>query len=230
LSHRLRTSRRAAKLRPQRTRAVARMVRGGSIKIIVTLNFDGLVEQAIRAQQIEPTVVASPADVEGLAPLHTLDCCVIHLHGYYLNPASMLNTTSELGAYQPATVQLLQRVLQDCGLIVAGWSSVYDPALRAAIAAHYPSRFTFVWIEPRQPPIEATELRMLKKGLLLPTDADAGFGQLADAVEALNARNARHPLTVCVAVETAKRELSGRQVPIGLRHAQPGAQPIARPP
>ncbi|NMO54530.1 hypothetical protein HH310_25520 [Actinoplanes sp. TBRC 11911] len=196
--------------------AIARMVRTGAVRVIVTMNFDRLMETAIRAEGIEPTVVATPAEVEGLAPLHTLDCCIVHLHGDYLNPTSMLNTTAELNAYQPETERLLQRILENYGLIIAGWSSTYDPALRDAISRHYPSRFTLTWIEPGQPTQEATELRIRKSGLLLPATADTAFGELADAVDALTARNSRHPMTVAVAVETAKRELAGRQVAIGL--------------
>lgn len=197
-------------------RALARLVRGGAIRVILTLNFDHLVEQAIRDEGMEPTVASTPADIEGLAPLHTLSCCVIHLHGDYLNPASMLNTVEELKAYPPATDRLLRRILEDYGLIIAGWSSVYDPALRDAIAAHYPARLSLTWIEPGEPSEEARRLRVLKSGLLLPTDADFGFGRLADAVDAVGALGARHPLTVPVAIDTAKRELSGRPVAIRL--------------
>lgn len=196
--------------------AIARLARMGAVKVIVTLNFDRLIERALRAEGVEPTVVASPADVAGMAPLHTLECCVVHLHGDYLNPNSMLNITSELAAYDPSTRKLLRRVLEDYGLIIAGWSSLYDPALREAIAAHYSTRFTLAWIEPGSVPDKARELRLLKKGVLVPSDADTGFGKLADAVQALTARNSRHPLTLSVAVETAKRELSGDRVAIGL--------------
>lgn len=126
------------------------------MRVILTLNFDRLVEQAVRAEGIEPTVVASPADVEGLAPLHALECCIVHLHGDYLNPTSMLNTATELERYTPATARLLRRILEDYGLIIAGWSSVYDPALRAAIAEHYPSRLSLAWIEPGPPSEQAT--------------------------------------------------------------------------
>ena len=114
----------------------------GTVKVIVTLNFDHLIEQALRNEGVEPTIVASPADIDGMAPLHTLDCCVVHLHGDYQNPTTMLNTVTELAAYEPSTSRLLQRILEDYGLIIAGWSSKYDPALRDAIAAHYPKRFT----------------------------------------------------------------------------------------
>ncbi|HCE5431450.1 TPA: SIR2 family protein [Legionella pneumophila] len=197
-------------------RAIAKLVRSGAVRIILTLNFDHLIEQALRAEGIEPTIIASPADVEGMAPLHMLDCCVIHLHGDYLNPTTMLNTVTELKAYHPSTSRLLQRILEDYGLIVAGWSSKYDPALRDAIATHYPNRFTLTWFEPARPSDEATTLRTLKRGVHITQDADMGFGSLADGVVALANRRSRHPLTIPVALETAKRELSGRTVAIGL--------------
>ncbi|WP_458115668.1 SIR2 family protein [Arthrobacter sp. D2-10] len=197
-------------------RSIARLVRSEAVKVIVTLNFDHLIERALLDEGISPTVVASPSEVEGMAPLHTLNCCIIHLHGDYLNPTSMLNTVTELAAYHPSTSKLLQMILENYGLILAGWSSKYDPALRDAIAAHYPNRFTLTWFEPGPVSDEAANLRTLKKGVLVAEDADTGFGRIADGVEALASRRARHPLTVPVAVETAKRELSGRKVAIGL--------------
>jgi hypothetical protein len=197
-------------------RALARMVRTGSLRIIVTLNFDRLIEQAVRDAGVEPTIVASSSDALGLPPLHTLDCCIIHLHGDYLNPTSMLNTQQELKGYPASIRRVLIQILRDYGLIIVGWSSTYDPALRAAIASHYSSRLPLVWIEPFPPSAEASQLLTLKRGLLMATDADTAFGRLADAVDALASRGGRHPLTVAVAVETAKRDLSGRQVAISL--------------
>ena len=197
-------------------RSIARLVLAGTVKVIITLNFDHLIERALRDEGIEPTILASPADMEGVAPLHTLDCCVIHLHGDYLNPASMLNTVTELKAYHPSKQKLLQGILENYGLVLAGWSSKYDPALRGAIAAHYPNRFTLTWFEPGVASEEATSLRVLKRGLLVAETADSGFGRLADGVDALITRRARHPLSVPVAVESAKRELSGRSVAIRL--------------
>lgn len=196
--------------------AIARLVRAGAVRVIVTLNFDHLIEEAIREAGIEPTVIASPADIKGMAPLHTLECCVVHLHGDYLNPTSMRNTVEELGAYDPASRQLLERILQDYGLIIAGWSATYDPMLREAIAEHYSTRFTMTWVERSASSEEASQLRMLKRGAVVTADADTAFGHLADGMAALAARQSRDPLTVPVAVETAKRELAGRPVAIGL--------------
>jgi hypothetical protein len=197
-------------------RAIARLVKAGAIRVLVTLNFDRLLEQALRAEGIEPTIVTTPADVVGLAPLHTLECCVIHLHGDYLNPASMLNTRTELDAYHPQMMGLLQRILADYGLVIAGWSATFDPALMDAIKNNYPARYTLSWVEPNTPSSEATEFRQLMNGTLVPTDADTAFGLLIDAVTSFDRRQARHPLTVAVAADTAKRELSGRWVAIDL--------------
>lgn len=191
-------------------RSLAKLVKAGTIQVLVTLNFDRLLEQAIRAEGIEPTIVTSAADAAGLAPLHTLECCIVHLHGDYLIPATMLNTANELEFYEPRMLDLLHRILRDYGLIVAGWSGLYDPALVEAIKTRYPDRYTLTWIEPGTQLQAATEFRTLMKGALVPTDADSAFGFLADAVAALNSRRARHPLTAAVAAETAKRELSGQ--------------------
>ena len=53
-------------------RAIARMMQVGLIRVVLTMNFDRLFEQALRELQIEPTIVATEADAQGLAPLHTV--------------------------------------------------------------------------------------------------------------------------------------------------------------
>jgi hypothetical protein len=65
----------------------------------------------------------------------------------------------------------------------------------------------------------ASALLQLKRGTFLQTTADEAFARLADAVTALRTRGAAHPLTVPVAVASAKRELSGRIVAVGVHDA-----------
>ncbi|WP_154796191.1 SIR2 family protein [Occultella kanbiaonis] len=199
---------------------IARLVADGAIKVIITLNFDRLIEQALRAAGIEPTVITHPSEVDGMRPLHQLDCVVIHLHGDYKNPDSMLNTDAELERYASQTQKLIERILDDYGLLVAGWSATYDIALRAAIEArHNFVRYPLAWIEPFALSEAGSALLQLKRGTLLQTTADDAFARLADAVTALRTRGAAHPLTVPVAVATAKRELSGRSVAVGVHDA-----------
>ena len=197
-------------------RSIARLVAGGFVRVILTLNFDHLLERAVRDVGIEPTIVRTVDDLGGLGPLHTIGCCIVHVHGDYLSPSAMLNTVSELAEYDPRMLEFLGSVFKDYGLVAAGWSSTYDPALRQVLRSHFSDRFTLSWIEPGEPGPEAVELMAAKRGRTLRIGADCGFGRIADAVIAMRDRESRHPLTVGVAVETAKRELAGKSVAIGL--------------
>jgi hypothetical protein len=127
----------------------------------------------------------------------------------------MRNTAAELSGYGPHMNALLTRVLTDYGLLVAGWSVEHDHALRDAVAAHYPSLFTMGWVSPGPLTQPANELALSKKALVLPTTADDAFGHLADQVQSMHERRARHPLSLSVAVNRIKRELSQQRPAIG---------------
>jgi hypothetical protein len=172
-------------------RAIARMMHLGTIHVVLTMNFDRLFEQALREIGIEPTIVATEADAEGLPPLHTLQHCIIHLHGDYLNATSMRNTAAELSGYGPSMQALLSRVLSDYGLIVAGWSVQHDHALREVIAAQHNSHFTTGWVAPGELSEAAQTLVARNQALLLSTTADDAFGHLADQIDAMRSRRAR---------------------------------------
>ena len=110
-----------------------------------------------------------------------------------------------------------QLALTDDGLLVAGWSVQYDPALRDAVTAHYPSRFTMGWVSPGALGLDAQSIADSKKALVFQTTADNAFGHLADEVEAMRDRHARHPLTLDVAVGRIKRQLAGARPAIPAR-------------
>ena len=61
--------------------------------------------------------VESPDAVRGAAPLAHAECTVIKLHGDYLD-ARIRNTTDELAQYDRETSRLLNRVLDEYGLVV----------------------------------------------------------------------------------------------------------------
>lgn len=191
-------------------RAVASLMEQGVIRVVVTLNFDRLFETALRERGIEPVIVSTDADAQGLRSLHTVDHCVVHLHGDYRNATSMRNTTAELEGYTPHIRQLLDRILDDYGLLIAGWSAQHDRALREAVASRNAGHFTTGWIEPHTPTSAAQQLIVNGKALLLTTTADDALGRLDDAVIAMRARGTtRHPLSLTVAANRIKRDLHG---------------------
>ncbi|MFB8078566.1 SIR2 family protein [Streptomyces sp. NPDC056013] len=196
--------------------ALARLVAAGLVRVVLTTNFDRLIETALRQVGVEPTVVAHPDDVGGLAPLHTLKCLVVHVHGDYLNPTSMRNTPEELNAYGPAVDKLLDRIFEEYGLVIAGWSAKWDPALRNALSRCSRRVFATYWTDPVELSEAALDVLNRRAGTYVQADADMFFTQTADAVDALSDIERNHPVSVAVAIAMAKRALSGTQQAISL--------------
>jgi len=196
--------------------AIARLVQHGVVRLILTTNFDLLTETALRQAGIEPVVVSTPGAIAGMAPLHAQQCAVMHLHGDYKSPET-LNTQDELGAYDPAVDAKLDQVFGEYGLVVVGWSAVWDVALRAALERAPARRFATYWVEPGQPKEHARRLIAHRSAVVATATADEFLGQLADSVESLMAVSGRRePLDVRTAVATAKRQLAGAHVAIDL--------------
>jgi len=77
--------------------AIADLVASGFVRVIVTTNFDRLMENALRERGIEPTIVASVDALSGAEPIAHTACYILKLHGDYKD-ARILNTDSELTA------------------------------------------------------------------------------------------------------------------------------------
>ena len=112
--------------------AIARLVADGFVKVIVTTNFDRLLEAALTNADVEPSVVSSPSGAAGALPITHSPCTIIKVHGDYLSP-DLKNTHEELATYDPVVERLLDEVFDQYGLIVCGWSGTWDAALRNAI-------------------------------------------------------------------------------------------------
>lgn len=194
--------------------ALARLVSQGRIRIILTTNFDHLVESALRAAGIEPVVASSPADLAGLAPLHTMTCLVVHLHGDYVRSDTMMNTPDELRTYPEQLNAFLDRVFDEYGLIIAGWSANYDVALREAWSRAPNRRFASFWVDPYPLSDVAEDLATRRAAVIVRDEADNFLTQAAEAVESITDAGTRHPATAAAAVSLTKRLLATETTPI----------------
>lgn len=197
-------------------RAIARLVRDGYIKVIVTTNFDRLLENALREAGVEPTVIKSEDDLAGAVPLIHSRCFILKLHGDYLD-TRILNIDSELEAYGDGLNRCLDRIFDEHGLIICGWSGDWDPALRAAIARTPSRRYPTYWASRGEPTAIARDLidhRAAKK--LGIADADSFFEDLQKKIETLETVARPHPLTTDLLVGTAKRYLAKEEFRIQL--------------
>lgn len=191
--------------------SIADMMAAGVIRVVVTMNFDHLLEDALSARGIDPVIVRTDNDAAGLAPLHTIQHLVVHLHGDYRDPASMLNTGTELSGYELHMQHLLAQIVSSHGLIVAGWSAVHDHALRGILRRAHRRYYTAGWINPTDLGPAAHELATRLGARLLHDTADEAFARLADAVATMRRNNARHPLSPLVVIDRIKRDLTNQR-------------------
>lgn len=189
-------------------RAIAQLVKSGFVRLILTTNFDRLLENAIRDAGIEPTVVKSDDDLKGAIPLPHSSCYVVKLHGDYLD-TRIRNTESELAAYSPQLDQLLDRIFDEYGLIVSGWSGEWDSALRSAIIRAPNRRYSFFWTARREPKEVAADILRQRAGQLIAiADADTFWTGLAAKIAVQMDLQQANPRSVKILTATAKKYLS----------------------
>ncbi|MEV6173139.1 SIR2 family protein [Streptomyces sp. NPDC051954] len=124
-------------------RAIARLVKRGAIRVILTTNFDRLMERALEEVGISPQVVRDH-QIDSMKPLVHSQVTIIKLHGDYAD-LQQRNTVNELEEYPPAQEELLNRVLDEYGLIVCGWSAEWDKALVTAVEGTRSRRYPMFW-------------------------------------------------------------------------------------
>jgi hypothetical protein len=189
-------------------RAIAGLVQAGYIKVILTTNFDRLIENALREVGVEPTVIGSDDALKGAVPLAHSRCYVVKLHGDYLD-TRILNTEAELSFYPPSINTLLDRIIDEHGLIVSGWSGDWDPALRAAITRAPNRRYPMFWAARGEPSKVATDVITQRAGKIIRTDsADTLFETLARLVSSQADAKKQNPQSIELMVASTKRFLA----------------------
>ena len=113
-------------------RAIARLCSTRHIRVVLTTNFDRLLERALEAEGVSPVVVDTPDAADGAPPLQHSGCTVVKVNGDYLD-TRIKNAPEELADYEPRMRRLLERVFTEYGLVVCGWSGTYDFALVDAL-------------------------------------------------------------------------------------------------
>ncbi|SDY62762.1 SIR2-like domain-containing protein [Geodermatophilus africanus] len=187
-------------------RAIAEMVKRGLVRVILTTNFDRLVERALEDAGVPPQVVSRPEAVAGMTPLPHARTTVVKLHGDYADLQSR-NTVEELSEYPREWQTLLARVADEYGLVVSGWSADWDVALVRALEEAPSRRYPLYW-DSRSSKGEAARRLVAQHGgkVVAAESADDLFGRLTASVHALD-RLTDPPLTTAMAVTRLKRYL-----------------------
>lgn len=188
-------------------KAIAELVAQGYVRVVLTTNFDQLLEQALADLGVRPVILASADHIAGAMPLAHAGPTIIKLHGDYLD-TRIRNTLGELSAYEPEIDRLLDQILDGFGLVVCGWSGDWDVALKAAIDRAPSRRFPMVWAARGAPSPAAQALIDRRCGRIVPIDgADQFFDQLTQRVQAIDTFRKPHPLSADLAVAMLKEYL-----------------------
>jgi hypothetical protein len=193
-------------------RAIAKLMKSGHIKIVITTNFDRLLENALQDENITPVVLCTEAlfQGQGVLPItHPETCTIVKIHGDYKDPL-IKNTEEELSSYSENLNRLLDRIFDEYGLVICGWSGTWDPALRMAIERCPSHRFSTFWTKRLADTFsdKAQALVTCRKAQIITIkNADDFFVGLQEQVQAIETFDRTHPLSRMAAVATVKRYL-----------------------
>jgi hypothetical protein len=179
--------------------AIARLVKQGYVKVIITTNFDRLIEQALDAAGAEYQVLSTRDDFRGAKPYGIVQCTLAKIHGDFRDPLYRLrNTKEELEQYPREIASFLNRVLSDLGLVICGWSSRWDVALRDALLGRRCQRYPTYWATRRRLVAGEEDGRFgnqLQPIRVLIRDADQFFSDLEKSVIVLSSFDREYPVS-----------------------------------
>ncbi len=184
---------------------IATLVKKGYIKVVITTNFDRLLEKALQEEGIEPLVIRHPSDIDGAMPLVHSDFVLIKINGDYLD-TRFLNTEEELLNYDKRILDYILRVINEFGVISCGWSAKWDLGLLNEIRRSENFRFSSYWTHLGECQPELNEIAKRRKGETVQIkDSDSFFGEILEKIHALENINDKNPLTSDIAVARLKR-------------------------
>ena len=188
-------------------RAIADLVVNGHVRVVITTNFNQLLERTIEEAGVTPTVLSTIDAIEGALPLVHQRCVVVKVHGDYLD-TRIKNTPEELAIYDERLAHLLDRILDEFGFVVCGWSADWDPPA-AAFDRCKSRRFSLYWASRGEIGDNARRLLQARSGTIVRiSNADAFFTQLSEKTSALKDMQQSDPLTVATALVTVNRLIS----------------------
>lgn len=143
---------------------IADLVKRGLVKVIVTTNFDRLMEDALRSKDIPYTIISSDEELETSHPREHSNCWVLKLHGDYKR-LNIKNTAKELEKLGDGIEKEFQEIVDRYGLIVMGYSGS-DEGVMSCLGKRN-SKYTLYWLTRETPISIVKELVEQKEGKVI---------------------------------------------------------------
>lgn len=189
-------------------KAIAKLAKKGYIKMVITTNFDRLLEIALESEGVVPQIIRCKEDLDHAIPIPHAPFTILKLNGDYKD-CQFRNTDIELSSYPIEILNYLHRIISDFGLITCGWSADWDKALTDTIKLVANRRYSAYYTHINQPSRGLNDLVRLTKEsrLVLIENADTFFSNLYEKVSAIEDANEK-VLDKNILVAQVKRYLS----------------------
>lgn len=196
--------------------SIAWLVDEGYINVILTTNFDQLLEDALRERGVRPVVVTGGQSAAGAEPLDHQDAIVVKVNGDYTE-TTIKNLSSELEEYSDPMQTIIDRTFRDYGLLICGWSGKHDTRLRESLLATETHRYSTYWTYYSGLNDEASRIVSHRDGVAFQTDgASSFFTDLEERLRGLEGTPSGDPISTDVARERVKRYLPREKHKIAL--------------
>ena len=128
-------------------KAIAELASNGYFKVIITTNFDRLLESALDQKGVKYQVVSNETNLDGAVPIVHFPLTIFKVNGDYKD-TRVRNTEEELTNYPLVWDNYMLDILKDFGLVTCGWSATWDKAVINDILKNkdhqYSYNFTYV--------------------------------------------------------------------------------------
>ncbi|MCC8181092.1 MAG: SIR2 family protein [Planctomycetes bacterium] len=190
-------------------KAIAQLMKNKVVRIVVTTNFDRLLEQACYLIGFEPLVIDRPSAIHGMVPISHQEHLIFKIHGDYKNPET-LNTADEISNYKPVVRRFLGQVFEEFGLIICGWSGDWDIALVDAMDKCKNRRFPVYWAAYQGKLSEKSKELATRRGahIVSINGADEFFTKCHTGIVALENHNRPSTLSLNILLSSFKKSLT----------------------
>ena len=196
-------------------KAIAKLAKEGYIRVILTTNFDRLLEQAFEAEGVTPQVISHESAISQATPLvHCKIPTIVKINGDYID-CQFRNTSEELDEYPPTMKHYLNRIFEDYGLVTCGWSGEWDKGLIEIMFGAATPRYNSFFATMGATKETIQNLSRSRHGELLPINgADEMFSELWEQVSALNENQVNRNMEHDIMIAKCKKYLSSSQYDI----------------
>ncbi len=186
-------------------KAIAQLAKDGYFKIVITTNFDRLLESALDDIGVKYQVISNESSIEGATPLIHAPFTILKVNGDYKD-CRFKNTEEELSKYPDSVCEYISRIIDEFGLITCGWSATWDKALIDIIKSSTNRRYSSFFTYTNTCEESLNELAEFRGGkILMINDADTFFTELSERVNALETIGKDIPITKDVAIARIKK-------------------------